>query len=190
MWPSLGINPFVGSNSTQPMPGTNTLTQACEASAPVRRSSRRRRSDQITADVTRRKSQRAQAADLQMREILADALVRSKNFLNRRIDFRRAREKFEIVMDAFGQIENAVQIRATWYKGIAGESGQFRGPGHVRRFEDEFAGGQHFAVGRDGQNLQDLLPGRPLAHVARPGGKDFALRFARRCAGPCAVPAG
>ncbi len=29
---------LVGSNSTQPVPGTNMLTQACDASAPVSRS--------------------------------------------------------------------------------------------------------------------------------------------------------
>src|ERR1700688_4028859 len=37
--------------------------------------SRGRRSHQITANVSRRKSQRAQGADLQMSEVLADPLV-------------------------------------------------------------------------------------------------------------------
>ena len=34
--------------------------------------------------------------------------------------------------------------------------------GTCGRFKNEFARGQHFPVGRDGQNLQDLLPGRSL----------------------------
>ena len=159
MWPSLGIRPFVGSNSTQPVPGTNTLTHACDASAPVEPFfSRRGRSHQIPADVSRGKSQRAQAADLQMREVLADALVRMKNFLDRRIDFRGARQKFEIVMDALGQIQNACKERAPGWEGMAREFGQFRRPGHVRRFKNEFAGGQDFPVGRDGSESAGPAP--------------------------------
>ena len=66
------------------------------------------KSHQISTDVSRRKSQRAQAADLQMGEILADALARTKNFLHRRIDFRGARQKFELLVNALGQVQDAL----------------------------------------------------------------------------------
>src|SRR5216683_6002191 len=62
--------------------------------------SRRRRSHQVTAVVSRRKSQRAQTADLQMSEVLAHALVRMENFQDRRIDFRGARQESKVTVNA------------------------------------------------------------------------------------------
>ena len=82
-----------------------------------------------------------------MSEVLADALVRMKNFLDRGIDFRGARQKFEVVMDALGQIQNARKERPPCRKGMTREIRQFRRPRHMRRFENEFAGGQYFRSG-------------------------------------------
>ncbi len=112
MWPSEGTQLLVGSKSTQPAPGLHAEHHACDASAPIKpRLSGGRASPQISADVAGGQSQRPQAGDLQMREVLAHAAALFKERLDRRADFGGLGVEPEIMEDAAGEVHHGFEQR-------------------------------------------------------------------------------
>ena len=75
------------------------------------RLARDRRRDQVAAHVARRQAHRAQAGDLQMREVLADAAAQAQHLVDRRRDAGRCLVVGEILVDAVGEIRHRVQQR-------------------------------------------------------------------------------
>src|SRR6516165_3070517 len=65
---------------------------------------RRRRRAEIAARVPRRKSNRAEAACCQMREILANAAPQPQHVGQRRVDRRGARVEAKVAVDSRGQL--------------------------------------------------------------------------------------
>src|ERR1700682_5434889 len=110
-----------------------------------------------------------------MREILADSLVRVEDVQDRSPNFRGAGQEFEITIDAFGQVENALEEGRAGNKRNPRKVSQFRRKWYVPGFETELASGERLRIGRGGENLKDLFPGRALGEVWPSGRIDLHL---------------
>ena len=77
------------------------------------------------------------------------------------------------MVDAIGQIENALQERGAGRKRNARIAGEFRRYRYVRRFETELAGGERLRIGRSEESLKDLFTGRALGEIEPSGRIDL-----------------
>ena len=77
--------------------------------------------EQIAADIARGQAHRAQAGNLDMREILADALLVPQHLLDRRRNVGRSALIGEALIDARGQVAHRIEQRAAFGKARARE---------------------------------------------------------------------
>ena len=110
-----------------------------------------------------------------MREILADSLVRVEDVQDRSPDRRRSRQEFEITIDSFGQVQNALQKGRARDERNLRKGSELRRKWHVAGFETELAGSECLRIGRGGENLKDLFPGRAVGKVWPSGRIDLDL---------------
>ena len=137
----------------------------------------RRSGHEIAAHVAGSQSQGTQAANLEMREVLANAPAGAEHFEHRRAHVGRAWQKLEFVVDSFGQVHDAIQKGPAFREGGLGVGRQFGGSSHVRGVKAELAGAQRFGFQRVLQQFADLFPRRTLAQVDARGRThlDFTL---------------
>ena len=119
----------------------------------------RRKRAQIAADVTRGKSKRAHAGDLQMREVLANPTPLFEEGLDRRGHLGRLGVKAEVLMDAGGEIEDRLEQRPSRSKGNLGVGGQLRLGGDADRIEDELVSVQPLLAVIARHGVAHRLPG-------------------------------
>src|ERR1700747_2837045 len=96
---------------------------------------------EIAADITRSKTERPQTANLQVREVLADTMSIGEDSYHGRGDRGRSRIEGKPVMDSMHQFDCRAEHRPTGCKRLAGELGQLRRRGDVRRRIAEFCRG-------------------------------------------------
>ena len=131
----------MGSRSTQPRRGHQTESQAWDASAPTSRGCPGGGSvKQIPAHVPRGEPERSQAADLQVREVLADAAAIGEHARHRRGDRRRSGIEGELLVDPVHQVDRGRDQRPIRGERGARELGQLRRRGGVRRRIAELRG--------------------------------------------------
>ncbi len=94
------------------------------------------------------------------------------------------------MVDAIGQIENALQERGAGRKRNARIAGEFRRYRYVRRFETELAGGERLRIGRSEESLKDLFTGRGPGRDRAEWPDRPARRSRRRSSASCATPEG
>ena len=102
----------------------------------------RRHSFEVATDIPRRQAQRAQAGNLQMREVLAHPPPLLYHLGQRCGHGRRGRIELEVAVDACRQVDGLEEVASGW-EGIPGVVGERRVERHQRGAEGEFAGVEH-----------------------------------------------
>ena len=97
----------------------------------------RRRRFEIAAHVARRQAERAQAGDLQVGEVLADAAALPEDLGDRRRDRGRPGRELEVLVQAVREIDQAVDDGAAGRERRGGVGGVGRAGRDQRRVDDE-----------------------------------------------------
>ncbi len=103
---------LVGSKSTQPLPGTRRSTRRARRRRRPGAGGLGRQGAEVAADVAGRQAERAQAGDLQMREILADAAPFFEESFHGSAHFGGFGIEDEILVDAAGEVASGFEKRA------------------------------------------------------------------------------
>ena len=131
----------------------------------------RRRGQDVAADVPGGEADRAQAADHQVGEVLADAALVLQHFAQRRGDARCGAVELEVLVDALREVGRGLEDAAPGGEALHRIVGEVLGALDVRRLEGEL---RHFGNGRAVDRVQPgahRLPGglRPGQRGARTG---------------------
>ena len=131
---------------------------------------------QVTADITRRQADRAQAGDHDVGEVLAHPFALRQRFERRCCDLGAFALVGEVVMDAVHQIQRGREQAGTRRETGAGIGREFGLAGRVRRSKDEFRRGVVYPVGAVAKKFSHQFPRQLADRHARRLGRYYAGR--------------
>ncbi len=124
---------------------------------------------EIAAHVAGREAEGAQAGDLEVGEVLANAAAMGEDLLHGRARGGGGGVVDEVAVDSPGEIHHRLGPRAAGRERLPGPLGQLRRPANEWRVEYKLAGGDRLGRGRGCDFIADRLPRHRRELVPRPG---------------------